>query len=339
MHPTPVQALLFQKIKEQTNDQPGLAETIASLLHVSTDSAYRRMRGETPLILEEAKTLCAHYQISLDEIFGHKTRRDLTFTLFPAITPKRSFGDFMNDLKVQLQQILDAGDSTIYYLTKDIPIFHQLTYRPLFAFRYFFWMKTIIQHPDYVHQRFSFSCLSDATFALGREIQQLYNQVSSIEIWNTECINSLLLQLEFYWQADLFASPDDMALVYDALVKTLNHLSEQAREGSKFLPEEKGSLKKENFHFYSNRIILGDNTILVSCPQQKMAFINHDVLDYMVTTDADFCNETLAKMRTLIKRSTLISMVSEKQRAQFFGVMLDKLARSKTAAFSKPIAG
>lgn len=339
MHPTPVQALLFQKIKEQTNDQPGLAETIASLLHVSTDSAYRRMRGETPLILEEAKTLCAHYHISLDEIFGHKTGRDLTFTLFPAITPQRDFNDFLKDIKQQLQLFLSAGDCTIYYLTKDIPIFHQFTYQPLFAFRYFFWMKTILQHPDFVKQQFAFNCLPDSTRALGREIQQLYNEIPSVEIWNAECINSVLLQLEFYRQAGLFASDQDMALVYDALGKTITHLGEQASQGSKFLPEEKGGLKKDHFQFYSNRLILGDNTILVSCPHQKMAFINHDVLDYMVTTDTQFCNETLLKMRTLIKRSTLISKVSEKQRAQFFGLMLEKWNRSKAAALSNPIAG
>lgn len=339
MHTTSVQGALFQKIREQAKDPATLAETIAGLLHVSNDSAYRRIRGETPLVLDEVKLLCNHFHISADALFGQTGSNDLNFTLFPAVTPQRSFEDFLGDIKQHLQHISSFKRHELIYLTKDIPIFHQLTFQPLYAFRYFFWMKSIVQHPDYIHQRFSCSCLPASTLALGSEILELYNRIPSTEIWNTECVTSVLLQLEFYRQSEFFASAQDLMAVYEALEQTIHHLATQTAYGCKFRPGEKPDVRQENFHFYSNRIVLGDNTILVMMDDHKVTYINHDVLDYMLTSDARFCDDTHQKLRNLIRRSTLISKVSEKQRTQFFSVLLNKLARSKAATLSNAFAG
>ena len=49
----------------------------------------------------------------------------------------------------------------IIYMTKDMPLFHNFYYKPLIAFRYFFWMKSIIQDPDFADKDFEFSILSE----------------------------------------------------------------------------------------------------------------------------------------------------------------------------------
>lgn len=332
MNRTSVQGALFQRIRERIADQSSLADTIGALLHVSNDSAYRRIRGETPLVLEEAKVLCSHFGISLDELFEHRSGQDLTFTLFPAVTPTRSFDDFLRDIRQQLTYILSFRRHEILYLTKDIPIFHQFTYQPLFAFRYFFWMKSIVQDPAFTHLKFAQSLLPASTAALGAEIQELYNRIPSTEIWNTECVNSVLLQLEFYRQSELFETATECRQVYQALEQTVRHLNAQAARGAKFPPGAKTEYRPENFNFYFNRIVLGDNTIVVVTDDQMTTFINHDVLDYMSTTDAGFCADTYGKLRNLVRRSTRISQVSEKQRFQFFSLLLDKVARSGTKA-------
>ena len=48
------QDFLFQRIKEMLPQDVSLVDAVSDLLHVSGDSAYRRIRGETPLVLEEA---------------------------------------------------------------------------------------------------------------------------------------------------------------------------------------------------------------------------------------------------------------------------------------------
>ncbi|MBA2329659.1 MAG: hypothetical protein H0V91_08575, partial [Flavisolibacter sp.] len=60
-----IQDTLFQRIKEKLSPNQSLADVISEILFVSNDSAYRRIRGETPLVLEEAQLLCQHFDISL----------------------------------------------------------------------------------------------------------------------------------------------------------------------------------------------------------------------------------------------------------------------------------
>jgi hypothetical protein len=69
------------------NSNLSLVNEIADVLDVSNDSAYRRLRGETALSLNEAFLLASHFQIALEEIapvksdmvlFGRSTFRDQT---------------------------------------------------------------------------------------------------------------------------------------------------------------------------------------------------------------------------------------------------------------------
>ena len=43
------QEFLFHRIKELLPPHASLVDTVAEILHISSDSAYRRIRGETPV--------------------------------------------------------------------------------------------------------------------------------------------------------------------------------------------------------------------------------------------------------------------------------------------------
>jgi hypothetical protein len=63
---TPLQLQLFNTIKAKLPPHLSLADEVAAVLEISTDSAYRRIRGEKPLLLEEVARLCTKYALSLD---------------------------------------------------------------------------------------------------------------------------------------------------------------------------------------------------------------------------------------------------------------------------------
>ena len=67
------QEFLFQRIKELLPPHVSLVDAVAETLHLSSDSAYRRIRGETPMVLDEVKELCQFYKISLDQLLDVKT--------------------------------------------------------------------------------------------------------------------------------------------------------------------------------------------------------------------------------------------------------------------------
>jgi len=195
------QQTLFQRIRKMLPSNASLADFVASLLSVSNDSAYRRIRCETALTLDETKLLCENFNISLDQLL-HFNNNSVIFQN-SRINGELTFEKFLKDLEAQLTAIQHFSVEIIY-LTKDIPLFHTFCFQPFFAFRYFFWMKSIIQHPDFRDRQFSFDCLPKHIEQTGLNITKLYNRYTSVELWNTKCNNSNIFQLELYREGGLF---------------------------------------------------------------------------------------------------------------------------------------
>ena len=317
-----IQEYLFQRIKEMLSAGETLVDVVADTLHLSQDSAYRRIRGETPIVLEEAKILCSKFGISLDLLLN-LNNRSVVFDNVVLGATNLNFTTYLNGILHELKTLNAHHHKTITYITNDLPFFYQFCYQPLFAFRYFFWMKTMVQDPAFLNAKFALDCLPKATEALGKEVLNVYSQIPSTEIWNTESINGILTQIIYYLEAG-FMNKADAAKVYEALRKTVEHIQSQAEWGCKFLPGENLHVKKENFRLFHNRVGLGDNTILTTRDEGKKLYLNYDALSYMTTTDESFCNMVQQQLQTIIRRSTLISTVSEKQRNIFFNVLYSK---------------
>jgi len=54
-------------------------------------------------------------------------------------------------------------------------------------------------------------------------------------------------------------------------------------------------------------------------------------LNYLVTRDQSFCDSTFQHIQNIIKRSTLISEVGEKERRRFFNLIREKITARKNA--------
>ena len=334
MSEKPIQAYLFQRIKEMLPPDTSLVDTVAAVLHVSQDSAYRRIRGETLLVLEEAKILCEEFGLSLDQLL-HATTRSVIFENIELNSSATDFTQYLKGILQELQALHACNQKSITYVTIDIPFFYQLCYQPVFAFRYFFWMKSIADHPDFRQRKFTLDCLPAETEAIGKEILSLYCKIPSAEVWNTECINGTLNQISYYQEAG-FVTKEDVGSIYTALRQTVEHLQLQAECGVKFLPGENPRASKQNFQLFHNRIGLGDNIIFTTSDNGKKIYMNYDALSYLTTTDEAFCTIAQQQFKTIMRRSTLISNVSEKQRNLFFNVLYRKLPLP-TTTIVKPV--
>ena len=328
MTTTLAQDFLFQRIKEMLPQHISMVDAVSEILHVSSDSAYRRIRGETPLVLEEAKLLCDHYHLSLDQLLSIKSGT-INFQNIRINLESYKYEKYLSDLIKQVQHIGNFVEKEIIYLTKDVPIFHNFYYQPLIAFRYFFWMKTLIQHPDFVNRDFELNCVPPEIEKLSRELTVEYAKIPSTEIWNTECANAAITQIEFYKESGYFSSAADIKTVYEALEETFNHLKNQVEYGCKFMPGENPQVRKNNFKFFYNRVVLGDNTIMVITDKIKTVFLNYDVLNYMTTRDEAFCDPCYGDLQNLMRRATMISQTSEKHRNVFFNILLAKIKDRK----------
>jgi ribosome-associated translation inhibitor RaiA len=314
----------FQHVKSNLTAHLSLVYEVAELLNISNDSAYRRIRGEKPLSFEELKSLCAHYRISLDQLF-HLNNNSFLFN-GPLIN-KDTFGIemYMEHLLNQLNYFNSFEQRELYYISKDIFIFHCFGFRELTVFKIFFWMKTVLQYPMEGKDIEVLESIRENVFKLTAKISEAYNKLSSLEIWNDDSINATIRQIDNYRQSKVFPSDQHALNVYKSLHEMIDHIEKQAEAGCKFAINSKPTAASTPYKFYVNEFMLGDNCNLAILNNMKVVYINHSVLNIIMTKDPVFAEYTYQHTQNLIRRSTLMSYVGEKERRRFFNGMHERI--------------
>ena len=328
MNGATAQAEIFSIIKSKLPLNISMADEIASVLDVSTDSAYRRMRGEKALSLDETAKLCSRYQLSLDQLLNLQPNT-FSFTGNFVKADSFCFDEYLSNIVQQVKYMNAFAERQMFYLAKDIPLFHHFQFREIAAFKYYFWMRNILHHPDFANKKFSVADYPDEYFELGKKALHYYNQLHTVEIWNIESINSTIRQIEFYHDSNFFSSKKEIYLVYEALEKLVDHLELQATEGFKF--DVDGDVQKIQgiYQMYFNEIVILENSMLALLNGTKAAFLVHNVINVLITRDVAFCDNMYGYIQNLIKKSTLISAVSEKERNRFFKYLRQKIESRK----------
>ncbi len=319
-----VQQIFFQHVKSNLASHISLVDEIADLLHISNDSAYRRIRGEKPLSFEELKKLCAHYRISLDQLF-HLNNNSFLFN-GPLIS-KDNFG-----IEMYLQHLLDQLNffnsferRELYYISKDLFIFHCFGFHELTVFKIFFWMKSIIQYPMDGKDLMVLDSLRENVFKMTTKLIEAYNRVPSLEIWNDDSLNATIRQIDYYRQSRVFPSDQYALNVYRNLMEMIDHIEKQAEAGCKFSVNGKPTSASTSYKFYVNDFLLGDNCNLAILNDAKVVYINHSVLNIIMTRDPVFTDYIYQHTRNIIRKSTLMSYVGEKDRKKFFNGLREKI--------------
>lgn len=328
MDASQLQQELFQVIKTNIPGHLSATEEIARVLDVSVDSVYRRMRGEKSISLDELHLLCTHYKISLDRLMNIQTGGFLfEGRLIDSSTFR--FDKYLTDMIKTTSYFVSFKQKEFYYLCKDIPIQYHFVFRDLAAFKYYFWMKTIFQFPDFKSKKFSFQEYPDELFALGEKALSLYNDLPCSEFWNIENINSTIRQIEYYREGQMFQSDEDVLKIYIALENLINHLEIQASLGHKFKYGDETRKQLGSYQMYYNEVILGDNHMLAILDGVKVSLIAHCAINYMMTRDMTFNENLYTYLQNLMKKSTQISSVSEKERSKFFRILRERIIRRK----------
>ncbi|HEX6429488.1 MAG TPA: hypothetical protein VF008_17470 [Niastella sp.] len=331
MEPTNVQILFFQHLKSSLPAHMSMVDNVADLLQISTDSAYRRIRGEKPISFDELKRLCTHYKVSLDQ-FVHIQTEAIIFNGRTANPCSFNFEQYLFSVLQNVEYMNSFPKKEMLYLNKDIPIFYHFNFPELAAFKSFFWMRSILNYPEFANKQFKVAeQMNDSVQKTGRKLAEAYSLLPSQEIWNIESINSTIRQIEYYKDTRVFTSRDDIVILYECLERTMDHIQRQAEAGCKFSPDGNRINRHVPYKMYVNEFILGDNTILALLGDSKVAYINHSVINFMLTKDPSFCEYTYQHFQNIIKKSTLISEVGEKERSRFFNIIKEKINARKNA--------
>ncbi len=325
-----LQQMIFNIVKSKIGPQMSAAEEIAKVLNISTDSAYRRMRNEKNISLDELYKLCTYYHISLDQLMNIQSG---AFLFYGNLVDSKTFrfDAYLKSVIKDLNYFNSFREKAMYYLCKDMPIFHHFHFREIAAFKRFFWLKTYLQFPEFKHRKFRFEDYPQEMFLEEQKVLDLYNQLPSVELWNVESLNIIIRQIEYYRTSGVFESDKDAFVLYETTEKLIDHLEQQAACGYKFKYDDKSRQALGEFKMYFNEVFLGDNNILVVLDGVKTTMITHSTINYMATRDPVFTENMYKHITNLMKRSTLISSVSERERSRFFRILKEKISHRKAA--------
>lgn len=316
-----LQIHFFERIKEIIPPSLSLVNEVADLLEVSSDSAYRRLRGETPLTIDELSVLCTHFKIGFD-LFSEQTGA-VSFN-FEQMHGTEGFKNYLLDIYNTLVYLGKAENAEVYYAAIDIPLFHHFNYPDLAAFKIYYWLKNILNVPYFENNKYSSQIVPDDLKILAKQIYDAYCKVPGTEIWTKATINSSIAQIEYFWDSGLIQTKEVALQLCSQLEEELKTIQLQAEKGSKDI-----SNSNVDFKLYLSDIEIGNNCILTRKGDSKTVYLSFHSFNKLATVNSKFCEDTFKWLNNLIRKSTLISGVSEKQRYIFFKYVFDRISKLK----------
>lgn len=318
-----MQEQLFQGIKNALPANISFVHDLSELLGISYDSAYRRIRGEKELSLEELKLICLHYRISVDSLFNFSSNH-VVFTSLAIGEDGLDIEKWLQSLLFAIKQIHAARDREIIYAAKDIPVFYYFEFPEIAAFKIFFWNKALIPSSGYQDKKISLEA-PGTLYETGRMLLANYIKIPTIEIWSEETISSVLRQIEYCFVSGFFNNREDVFRLCDVLESWLNHVQQQAECGFQFRYGTPREGIPDNYKLFHNEVLVSDNTILVTADGKKTSYNTYNVINQLITTNVMFCHQVENSLRNLMQKSTMISGTSEKERYRFFNILHEKI--------------
>jgi hypothetical protein len=304
-------------------------DEMAEDLNISNDSAYRRIRGEKPITLDEMFILCGKYKVSMDQ-FLHVESNAVIFSVDKVDHLSFGFNQYLEFVLSNLKIFKALENPQIIFYFKDIPIFHYLPFAELSAFKFFFWKRTLMGYPEMARQPFTGEEADVETLETSKKIIDLYAQIPCTDIWNEESINITIKQIEFYRQSNIFTNKGLLLKVYSQLEESLDHLEMQAETGKKFVYNQPVLANSgAQYDVYINECLIGDNTIYAQGGEKRITYVNHNGLNFMSTQDKVFCDYTCKHLQNIVRKSAHISVVGEKERSIFFNTLREKIYERK----------
>jgi hypothetical protein len=319
-----IQIRMIRMIRDQLPDHMSLVDEIADLLEISNDSAYRRIRGEKPLSLQEVQKLAQTYKISLDDLVGNPSN-SVTFKTNFLEEGSYSFVDWLKELLEFTTGASQAEESEAIFILNELSIFHIIQIPEVCAFKLFFWRKSNLDFPGYKELKYRVDDLNEEVLKLSKEIALHYVKVNTKEFTTEESLNSFLKQVLYYSEAGYFHSREDALVLCEKLHDLVDHQQQQAALGFKFPHGSAPSGVEGNFQLYHNDLILADNTILVKAGNTRATYLTSNAINLMQSHDRAFFEYNFAWGRNLLSKSVIISGTAEKERNRFFRVLHGKI--------------
>ncbi|MDH5610295.1 MAG: hypothetical protein OEY56_12535 [Cyclobacteriaceae bacterium] len=314
------QVMFLKNIQEIIPANHSLVNELATLLDISNDSAYRRIRGETSLTFDEISQLCAHFNLSFDAFNAIDGDHMVSFRYHSLEESQQSFSNYFLSLSEEIERVkmATAADKHILYAGQGIPLFHYLKFPVLTAFKMFYWMKSIMTVDELQSDMFYPDKIDQSLIGIGKSIYNSYISIPSTEIWTDTTFLGSLHQIRFYWDSGIFPSADSALEVCQELRLLLEHVQKMAEISKKRDDFLQTRINGEELNLYFSEIEFEQNCIIVNVGDLRRVYLGQFNFGFIATENSQYYLETQNWLRNIIRKSNLISGASDTVRYQFF---------------------
>ena len=317
------QIRLFEVIRQKISDRQRLADVIEELLGVSSDSAYRRIRGETELTISELIKICDKFNLSMDEILNYKSNQGALFRYDPInlmdadvyINRAKRMVDMLNNVK-------SASNKEIIYTARNIPLYHLVLYPELAYLNLYSWNNIFQENAQksISYDDFCSNLDKEKIISMYQQIHHAHTSIPTKEIWTVQTVSVTLKLLEYFYTTKSFGKKNTVLNLLDQLALLMDTVHQYANDG------HKGDEQKTPFSMYNCSVDMCHNCMLVMKGNQLSMTLRLHTVNFIETDNEVLCNATLKWQRGLITKSTLISgESSEMQRFRFFESVKKKI--------------
>ena len=323
-----LQRQFLNKLVQKFSKKAEAVEEISSLLSISRDGAYRRLRGDSVLTPEEMQALAIKFRISIDElVFKDSDKVFFTFNSFTR--PVKKFDDYLEGLNHNLDVGLQIPETKVLYTTAEIPMFYYGLFPELMCFKMYVWGKTVWNF-EYLQDRpFSFDLFTPRVMDLINQMSEKYMMLKSTELWCRNIFDNSLGQIEYVMMNGNFANNEDALKICDTLTNLSHHMNKMAKVGKKFGRNSDPSGSSIPFEFYHNELVFTNNTILMVSDLMKIVFSTFDSPNVLISSDPRIFKHAEKWFHHVKNKSEYITEVSEKNRNLFFSKLEKKVSNTR----------
>lgn len=293
-----------------------LAAELAAILKVSTDSIYRRFRGETALLYTDLVRIQQKMNLKQAVLFPVDTIEEVNFTL-----ARPAYG---NDIQPFLQEIADQMSLAqrreqlhVSLTSDDLPFFMHFLTPGLLQFKLNVFSNSPMDPNGHAEEP-------------SQEMQQLFSTIllrwleaDSDEVWGHAPLDSTLKQIEYSVANGLISKK-----YAESLHKEINTLIDVINEWSSSGRKNAGPILGGNIKLYRSDLNVGEMNLILRFGEEVSVYKSNYGYGYLRTEHPKFCAETQEWITEMENKGTLISNSGEKFRVQYIQELRNSLRES-----------
>lgn len=278
-------------------------------LYIGKQSAYRRLRGEVPLLLEEALLIAQKLEISLDGMFKIGSEKKLNFFMrFPEFNnPSEADYRALQDYIDEVQFAEKTPDSQLNIATNTIPQQLYLQYENIT--RFFLFMR------DYAHREKGLVLYSQIVITarlkqIFKDSFDAHTRFKNIRFVLDKYVLLYLIRNIHYFYDIKLITPQEVQLICEDLYKLLNYLEKIAITGK----NENGA----QISLYISNINFDKNCTTLKMGDRHVSIVETYILNGVGTNDKGNYDRMEGWISSRCRLSTMISSCGELFRIAFF---------------------